>query len=241
MGRQYDNVTRTAEYFSNSLFPCHEHARNDLLRRCSKHDARESGDPPSNSLSIREGGPALSTGPTLPNQPTARLAGGNVARDLIQREDYYPALVSFAFGFCAHIGVSGERHVDDAPFCRGHRFKAVLAPAGRYTPCCAARQPAQHLEAAFPVILDIDFDIRLAAQLAVGDHTDQELERLEGLAAPSYQQTCVLAFDLENQRTVVVVADICFGYDTHCAQEVIEEFRYELFGFLVPFPGNRRG
>ena len=146
-------------------------------------------------------------------------------RHLINWEDHYPALVSFTFRLCPHVGVSGERHVDDAAFRRRHRFEAVLAPARRHAPGGAAREPAQHLDAAFPVVLDIDNHVRLPAQLAARDHANEELERLKRFPASTDQQTCVLAFDLENHRTVfVVVADVRVGNNTHCTEEVIEKF-----------------
>ena len=113
--------------------------------------------------------------------------------------------------------------MDDSAFRRRHRLETVLAPAGCDTPGGAAREPSQHLDAAFPVVFDIDNDVRLSPQLAARDHADKELERLKRFAAPTDQQARVLAFDLENQRTIIIVADVRIGNNTHCTEEVVEE------------------
>lgn len=176
------------------------------------------------------------------NGQTCRSKRRTQPQLLICREDYYPALVSFAFGLCPHVGVSGERHMDDAALCRGHRLEAIFAPTGCDTPRRSASQPPQHLETTLPVVLDVDNHKRLSAQLAACDHANEELEGLKRFAASSDQQTCVLAFDLENQRTIfIVVTDVRIGNDTHCTEEVVEKFRDKLLGFLVLFPGYRWG
>jgi len=118
---------------------------------------------------------------------------------LIQWEDYYPALVSFAFRFGTYFGVVGQRHVDDASFGRRHRLKAVFPSARCHPSRGAVGEPAQHLIAAFPVVFNIYRYVRFAAQLAAGNHANEELERLECFTAPADQQSCVLAFDFENK------------------------------------------
>ena len=177
------------------------------------------------SLTAKEGGPEPCTGSDLRFSRLYISPERMCQRHLVQREDYYPALVSFAFRFGTDFRVIGQRHVDDSAFCRRHWLKAVFTPARCDPPCCAACESAQHLLAAFPVVLNVDSHVRLAAQLAARNHADEELERLECFTAPAYQQSCVLAFDFKHKRTVfVVVTDIRIGDNAHCTQEVVEEF-----------------
>jgi hypothetical protein len=89
--------------------------------------------------------------------------------------------------------------VDNASFSRRHRVKSYASarcchPSGR-----AAGQAAEHVGTALPVILNVDQDVRLAAQLAVDDHPHQELERLQCLTSPADQQTGIFALYLKNE------------------------------------------
>ena len=44
-------------------------------------------------------------------------------------EDYYPALIAFAFGFGSNLGVSGKCHVDNTTLGWRHWLKAVFSTA----------------------------------------------------------------------------------------------------------------
>ena len=98
----------------------------------------------------------------------------------------------------------------------------------------------QHLTTAFPIVFDVDNNVSFSTELAIGDHPNQELQCLKRFTMSSDQQSGIRPFNLENHRVVVIiVTNVSIRYDTHCSEEVVDKFRYELFSFFVFFTNNR--
>ena len=159
--------------------------------------------------------------------------------ELVPGQNHYPAAVALALALGADTGVVGERHVHHPAFGRRHRFERRCA-TGRGDP---ARGPAgqvlKHVCAPLPVVLHVEDDVRLAAELAAHDHPHKELQGVERLAAAPDQQSCVRAFDFEHQRaTLAFFPHIGLRMDSQCREEVVEERADGLFGLFIVFRGR---
>ncbi len=173
------------------------------------------------------------------NQPTVVCVSEKVPSALF-REDYYSALVAFSVGFGSNLRVTGKRHVNDATLGWRHRLKGVFTTARTNSTRHATSKPTQHLHTAFPIVFDIDYHVGFSTQLAVGDHANQELERLKRFATSTNQQTGVLTLNFECHRAfVVILTDVRFGYDAHRSQEVIEKLGDKLLRLFILLSNDR--
>ena len=164
----------------------------------------------------------------------------DVRRDrLVPGQNHYPPAVALAFALSTDPWVVGQRHVHHPALCRRHRFKRRRA-ARRSDP---SRGPAgkvlQHIRTPLPVVLHVQDDVRLPAELTTDDHSHQELQGMERLTAAADQETSIRTFDFEYKRTA-------FAFFTHVGfcmypqgcKEVLEEIADGLLGLLVVFLGR---
>lgn len=139
--------------------------------------------------------------------------------------------LAFALGY--HFRVVGECHVHDSTFVGGHRIKRSCPPAR----CRAGGILGDRVKLLGPPLLvtfDIDDDVGALFDLAVDEHSDDELEVAQRFSSPTDQQACVRTFNFENNRTITqIIQHVCFDLDVHCGDQVTQDFAGHFFQLIA--------
>src|SRR5579859_2993939 len=125
-----------------------------------------------------------------------------LATGTLERDDD-AAFVAFADALGADVFAISERNVDDTALVRWHCFKRDGTAVVAHLLGDAQSERAQVFLAAFAVIFGVDVDAHSMLGAMSHNEADEQLQRREGFAAPSDEQSQVLvdALDVEGQWT----------------------------------------
>lgn len=121
-----------------------------------------------------------------------------------------------------------QRHVDDSPFIGGHWFESYGPSRVCDTLCYPTGHVHQRLVSAVLIALYVHQQVDVGVQFLADHVLDQELERLERLAAPAYEKTRVVTFDVEHRPAKVFALDLSQRsnhIDTQQRDDFFQDFR----------------
>ena len=170
---------------------------------------------------MRQGG-ALSPSP----QPSPVEGEGVRSLLVLGGLYYYAAAVAGAGAAGFDVRVVGEGDVDDPALVGRHGLEGDRATAGGDPKGDFFSEVGEGLVAPLLVAGDVDEDADALLHDAGGYEGCEELEGAEGLAAASYEESGVVAVDVEHGATDVFAVGVpqCYGHFSACeGHDVLKE------------------